>query len=149
MSESADPILPGVNEPEPWDRGAAPPEVPFSIQEAAIEELLSGDVGPWPLPATPASPDLLAELPASPPALPPLTEDPTPANSEADAYVNEFKPTDEEWENVKELEFPHPQALPLEVDPQSLYKPEILERDAQGVDGGGDWTEVELDKPKE
>ena len=138
MSEPIDSIPVIVKEPEPWDLGAAPPETPHAIQEAAIEELLLEPIALCPLPAD----DLLAvphvAMPASAPQM------------EANEYVEEFKPTAEEWENVKELEFPHAhQPSRIEVDQQPLYKPEILERDANGLDGAGDWTEVEPERTKE
>lgn len=53
-------------------------------------------------------------------------------------YVEEFKPTFEEWENVKELEFPHPHP-PVDAN-EHPYKPEILERDS-----AGDWSEVPME----
>ena len=133
MSEPIDQLPLGVKEPEPWDRSAAPFEVPMSVQEAAIEHLLEEEVGPLPLPLPEPAADLLAELAAAAPSQPAAT--PTQTN-----VVDEFKPTDEDWANIKEQEFPHTST--------HAFKPELIERDAQGRDGGGDWTQVEPEKPE-
>ena len=139
MSEPIDSIPVIVKEPEPWNLAAAPPEVPHEIQAAAIETLLLEPIPPCPLPA--------ADLLTAPPVATPV---PSAPHLESTEYVDEFKPTAEEWENVKELEFPHAhQPSRIEVNPQPLYKPEILERDANGLDGAGDWTEVEPERTKE
>ena len=132
MSEPIDQLPLGVKESEPWDRAAAPPEVPMSAQEEAIEHLLEEETLPLPLPGPPV--DLLAELAAAAPSQPAAT--PTQTN-----VVEEFKPTDEDWANIKEQEFPH-------TSPHA-FKPELIERDAQGRDGGGDWIQVEPEKPED
>ena len=144
MNDPIDPMPPSVKEPEPWDRTAAPPDVPMPVQDAAIENLVREQINADPLPAAVVPGDLLAE-PSAAASPQPTTEE--VANSDADLYVNEFKPTDEEWENVKEIEFPHPHAAPLDAREHAAYKPEILERDAQGLDGAGDWSEMEAEKP--
>jgi hypothetical protein len=130
MNEPSDPFP--VKEPEPWDRAGVPPALPFPIQEAAIEELLREEAGAHPVVKPPL--DLTADL--SPPAPPPEQV------SAAAPFVEEFKPTDAEWENVKEALLPHPHAVPLDEELHPTHKPEILERDAQGLDGGGDWSEA-------
>jgi hypothetical protein len=145
MNEPNDPYPRNMPEPEPWDLAGAPPALPFLIQEAAIEDLLRKEPGPF-LAAKPP-PDLVANLPVPPPAASAPGQEPAVALAEATALVEEFKPTDAEWENVKESLLPHPDAMPLGEKQPPAYKPEILERDAQGRDGGGDWNEVEGAKP--
>jgi hypothetical protein len=140
MNEPSDIFPLDVKEPEPWDRAGAPPALPFLIQEAAIEELLRE--APGALVVVEPPPDLAAGLwAATPPAA-------AHAPAEPAALVEEFKPTDAEWENVKEDLLPHPHAVPLDAEQHPAYKPEFLERDAQGHDGGGDWSEVETARPE-
>jgi hypothetical protein len=145
MTEPNDPFPLNVTEPEPWDRAGAPPALPFMIQEAAIEELLGKEPGP--LLAADASADLGADFSGPAPAPSAAAHEPMAAPPEPAALVEEFKPTDAEWENVKESLLPHPDAVSLEEKQHPAYKPEFLERDAQGRDGGGDWNEVETAKP--
>jgi hypothetical protein len=134
-----------VTETELWGRAAAPPALPFLIQETAIEELLREE--PAPLFVVEAPPDHAASLTVPTPAPPAAAHEPMAAPLEPAALVEEFKPTDAEWENVKESLLPHPDAVPIEERKHPAYKPEILERDAQGRDGAGDWNEVETAKP--
>jgi hypothetical protein len=144
MTEPNDPLPLNVTEPEPWDRAGAPPALPFLIQEAAIEEFLREELGPRLVVDAPT--DLAASLSITTPAPPAAAHEPMAAPPEAAALVEEFKPTDAEWENVKESLLPHPDAVPLEEEQHPAYKPEILERDAQGRDGAGDWNEVKTPK---
>lgn len=125
MSEPIDALPLGTPEPQPWDRAAEPPVLPFMVQEAALEELLREE--PVPLPVVEPPADLALDSPTIESAAPPFEE---------------FKPTDAEWENVKEALLPHPDAVPLDEEVHPTHKPEILERDAQGRDADGDWNEV-------
>jgi hypothetical protein len=113
-------------------QAGVPPALPLPIQEAAIEELLRQEASVLPVVAPPL--DLSADFSASPPA---ATQEPATSG-----LVEEFKPTDAEWENVKEALLPHPHAVPLDEELHPTHKPEILERDALGLDGSGDWNEV-------
>jgi hypothetical protein len=136
MTALVDVFAPAAKEPEPWDRAAVPPEAPFALQERAIEELLQ-----------------------EPPLVMPLLEAPvdfvlyeawaTPAETQApDPLVEEFKPTADEWENVKEVLLPHPDARTLDENLHPVYRPEILERDAEGRDGG-DWYTVATERTED
>ncbi len=116
-------------------------------QDSAIERLLRETVAGVPTTAAEPPADLLIELAAATPDQLAKPVVPGPPISGVNRYVDEFKPTDEEWENVKELEFPGPHESPLEAKQHPSYKPEILERDAQGFDG--DWSEVEPEPPAE
>jgi hypothetical protein len=131
MIEPNDPFPLNAKEPEPWDRAGTPPALPFPVQEAAIEELLRQETA---LPVVKPPLDLAADLSVPPPA---VEQEPVAA-----PLVEEFKPTDAEWMNVKEALLPHPNAVPLDEEQHPTHKPHILERDALGFDGGGDWNEV-------
>jgi hypothetical protein len=145
MTEPNDPFPLNVTEPEPWDRAGTPPALPFLIQETAIEELLRKEPGP--LVVVDATPDLAAGFSVRTPSPPGAAPEPMAAPPEPAAPVEEFKPTDAEWENVKESLLPQLDAVPLEEKQQHpTYKPEILERDAQGRDGAGDWNAVKTVK---
>jgi hypothetical protein len=137
-----DPLSPNEKKPEAWDLAAAPPDVPIGVQGKAIQKFLSEEEPMLPV-------ELLLNEPPTPSAstlaLPPILQ--VAAKAESAASVEEFKPTDEEWENVKEREFPRPpDALP-DANEHPAYKPEVLERDAEGADDG-DWHDVEPEMPK-
>ncbi len=132
MIEPNDSFPLNAKDPEPWDIAGAPPELPSPVQEAAIEELLREEPGAHPVVEPPL--DLFGDL--SVPA--PLTG---PERAVL-PVAEEFKPTDAEWENVKEALLPHPDAVPLDEEQHPTHKPHILERDAKGIDGSGDWSEM-------
>ena len=69
MSEPTDSFPLNIKEPEPWDRAGAPTEVPFLVQEKAIEDLLREEPGPMPVVEPPD--DLAAEMSAPGIAVPP------------------------------------------------------------------------------
>jgi|ERR1035438_7465111 hypothetical protein len=132
----SDPQLPAVKNPETWDLAAAPPEVPIGVQGQAIEKFLAE-----------AGPVVPGEASVNEPTIPlaSLIPEQVAASPESAPLVEEFKPSDKEWENVKEREFPHaPDPLP-DAKAHPAYKPELLERDAEGADDG-DWHDVEPGK---
>jgi hypothetical protein len=144
VTEPNDPFPLKVTEAELWGRAAASPALPFLMQETAIEELLREESAP--LLVIEAPPNHAASLTVPTPSAPAAAHEPIAVPPEPNALVEEFKPTDAEWENVKESLLPHPDAVPIEEKEHPAYKPEILERDAQGRDGAGDWNQVETAK---
>jgi hypothetical protein len=126
----ADSNLLNAKEPQPWDRAAVPTEVPIQAQVVAIEDFLREAVGPTPAPLAGAPIDLLADMSASKPTPSSEVRDHPVTNAASQPAIEEFKPTDQEWENVKRREFPEQSPSPLEPTQPPAYKPEILERDA-------------------
>ncbi len=136
MSEAIGTFTHNVKEPGFWDRAGAPSEVPFAVQETAIEVLLQEEPH---LASVLEGPAEFALLEA---------EETAVRTAEVDPFVEAFKPTADQWENVKEILLPHPDVLPLDVNLHPVYRPAILERDAEGRDGGGDWHVVETERTK-
>jgi hypothetical protein len=143
MNAPIDVFPPNAKEPEPWDRAGAPSDLPFEIQEKAIEELLREEPGAALVSRIPAD---LGEKFVDPL---PEPQEKAAATKEPDPLAEEFKPTADEWENVKEILRPHPGAASLVEDRHPAYKPEFLERDGESTSGGGDWNEVETERTKD